>query len=260
MITLLVALLAVQIQPTPSTPPAPGAPPAAAAPRRPAPTSVNVEVRVTDRSGNPAPGARVIAEGPSTRNAVADVGGLVTFRTLALGTYRFRAEGDEFISLEKEVTLRGGTMPPIEFALSRAPEPPPAAVPLPPPPAPVVAQAPPILPGEARVVSLLDVAERSLGGKEPVLTVPIGCSGLSRAQLLVVRDSLQATAQSESDDMLYVIAGEASITLAGKTQAIESGWFSVVPRGATRTLTRKGKNPVILLSIVGGPPCSVPAP
>ena len=108
------------------------------------------------------------------------------------------------------------------------------------------------------MLSLLDVAEDSLGGKEPVRTVPIGCSGLSRAQLLVVREALQATSRPDADDMLYVIAGEASITLAGKTQNIASGYFSIVPRGTTRTVTRRGKNPVILLSIVGGPPCGGP--
>lgn len=261
MLTLIVALLLTpqQAPATPVPPPAPATLPApAAAPvRRPAATSATVEMRVSDRAGSPAHGAKVIAEGPSSRDGVTDAAGSVVFRTLTPGTYRVRAEGDGFVTLEKEVIIRAGAAPPVEFALSRAPEPQPAApAPLAVPVAPIVVQAPPVAPGEPRVLSLLDVAENSLGGKEPFRSVPIGCSGLSRAQLLVVRDSLPAASRSDADDMLYVIAGEATITLAGKTQSISSGWFSVVPRGTARTITRRGKNPVIFLSMVGGPPCS----
>ena len=267
MLTLLVALLlAPQQTPAttvPPTTPAPATAPAAAAPVRrppPAPATMSLEFRVTNRTGSPVIGARLMGEGPSSRDGVSDAVGSVTFRTLTPGTYRVRAEATGFISLEKEVTVHAGMTGPVEFALSRAPEIKVEAAEPPPQPPPSVVTLPSIEPGEPRIVSLLDVAENSLNGKEPVRTVPIGCSGLSRAQLLVVRDTLPLASRPDADDMLYVIAGEATITLAGKSQTISSGWFSVVPRGAARSITRRGKNPVILLSMIGGPPCRVGTP
>jgi len=56
--------------------------------------------------------------------------------------------------------------------------------------------------------------------------------------------------------MLYVVAGEATLTLAGRDQTISSGWYAVVPRGMSHTLTRRGKNPTIILTIAGGQPCA----
>jgi quercetin dioxygenase-like cupin family protein len=105
-------------------------------------------------------------------------------------------------------------------------------------------------------LSVPDLAERLLGGRDPVRTVSIGCSGLSNAQLVVVRETQQVPVRNDADEMLYVVAGEATLQLAGKEQAIAAGWFSVVPRGMAHALMRKGRNPTILLSIVGGHPCA----
>lgn len=255
MLTLTVALLTLAQAPAapPAAPPAPAQAPAPA--RRAAPASVTIEVRITDRRGGAVEGGKVVAEGPSSRDAVSDRAGSVTFRTMATGTYRVRAEADGYVTLEKEVVLRAGTQAPLEFSLNAAPAAP-KVEPPPPPPAPTPAAAPRVEPGESRTVSLIDMAENSLNGREPLRTVPIGCSGLSRAQLLVVRENQPAATRDDADDMLYVIAGEGSITIAGKTQPITSGWFSVVPRGSSRALVRRGKNPLILLSVVGGPACA----
>ncbi len=258
MVTLILALLAAVQAPAAAAPPVPPPAPATQAPVRRATTPTTLEVRVTDRTGKPVASTRVSAEGPVGRDGLTDTSGAVSFRGLPPGLYRLHAEGEGLVALEREVTLRSGVTPPLEMALSRAvtasaPEPaeaPPVVAP------PSLAPQPDVVAGEPRVVSLLDVAENSLGGKEPVRTVPVGCSGLGRAQILVVRDSLPVASRADADDMLYVIAGEASISLAGKTQSISSGWFSIVPRGVSRTVIRKGKNPVILLSIVGGPACT----
>src|SRR5205823_753767 len=103
----------------------------------------------------------------------------------AAGTYRIRAEGDIFVPLEKEVVVRGAPPAPIEFALSAKPAPPPPPPPPPapapePPPRPQQAAAPP---GDPRLISITDLAERSLSGREPVKTIPIGCSGTAATQL-----------------------------------------------------------------------------
>jgi quercetin dioxygenase-like cupin family protein len=77
--------------------------------------------------------------------------------------------------------------------------------------------------------------------------------------MLVVRESLNAPANSSIDQLLYVVAGEAMLTLEGRDQTITSGWFALVPRGLPHTLTRRGRNPAIVLAIAGGQPCTTGA-
>jgi mannose-6-phosphate isomerase-like protein (cupin superfamily) len=219
-------------------------------------------IRVTDRAGNPAMGAHVLAEGPSQRDGSTDALGTVTFRTMTSGTYRVRAEGEGFIALEKELLIRNTIAVNAEFALSPAPPPPvPPPTPAPAPPAPVAAAPPPPArpvypPGEAKVLSIPDLAERSLSGREPVKTVAIGCSGASRAELMIVRENMPATASNTADQVMYLVAGEASLTLSGKEQVISPGWLSIVPHGTSYAMTRRGRNPLVFVSITAGEPCT----
>ena len=138
MTAVLALLFALQQAPAPAAPkpatpatqgapaqPAAPAPAGAAAPqRRPAPASIILTVRVTDRAGAPAREVAVSAEGPVTREGVSDAAGQVLLRTVTNGTYRIRASGEKFITLEKEVVVRAGATAPVEMALSPAPPPP----------------------------------------------------------------------------------------------------------------------------------------
>ncbi|MGC4085352.1 MAG: carboxypeptidase regulatory-like domain-containing protein [Vicinamibacterales bacterium] len=249
---LMVALLLAPV----AAAQAPAGAPAAQAPRRPAATAgLSLQVRVTDRTGTPAEGVAVTLEGPATREGTSDANGSVQFRTLGAGTYRIRAEGDTFITLEKEVTLRNGTNPPaVEFALSFAP-PPPAPPPAPEPPKPVVVAPPPPKAGDARVLSIADLAEKSLGGREPSKIVPVACSGLDNTQMMVLRENVKAPANPDADLTIYVVAGEVTLSLNGKDQNIGSGWYAMVPRGTAHGLARRGRNPAVLLLTIGGQPC-----
>src|SRR3954463_7254539 len=177
MIAALALAFALQQAPAPApatpapapatpTPAAPGQPAAPAAPRRPAPTSSTVSVHVTDRAGAPAQGVKGSAGGPVIREGTTDAMGQLQLRTMTNGTYRLRASGEKFITLEKEVTVRAGATTPIEMALSAAP-PPPAP---PPPPQPEPKPQPTMIAsdakaGESRVISIADLAERSLNGR-----------------------------------------------------------------------------------------------
>jgi mannose-6-phosphate isomerase-like protein (cupin superfamily) len=106
------------------------------------------------------------------------------------------------------------------------------------------------------VVSIQSLAEKSLGGRDPVKTVAIGCSGASRAQLVVVRQTLDTNAHEDTDEMIYLVAGEATLTMPGrKDQALTPSWFSLVPRGTSYKVTQKGRNPAVLLTMVSGEPC-----
>ena len=106
------------------------------------------------------------------------------------------------------------------------------------------------------MVDVPALAEKSLGGREPLRTQSIGCSGVSAAQLIVVRDSIPTATHPNRDEMLYVVAGEAMLNLGQRAQPITPGWLSVVPRGTPYALTRRGRNPVVLLSFVGGQACA----
>jgi hypothetical protein len=261
MTAVLALLLALQQPAAPAPKPAaPAAPtaPATQAPRRPAAGSATVQVRVTDRTGAPAAGVQVTAEGPISREGVTDAGGQVQFRTMSSGTYRFRASHDRFITLEKEVAIRAGaTNAPIELSLSAAPPPPAAPEPAPAPaPVQTASNAPAAKAGDPRVLSIADLAERSLSGRDAVKTVPVACSGLDNTQMLVLRETLRGPAKDDADQMLYVVAGEATLSLDGRDQTISSGWYAMVPRGMPHTLTRRGRNPAIVLVTTGGQPCA----
>jgi len=46
------------------------------------------------------------------------------------------------------------------------------------------------------------------------------------------------------------------LRLGNKDVSLAAGGLAVVPRGTARGLTRKGKNPLMVLSVVSGPPCT----
>ena len=245
-------------------------PAASPAPRRIATPAATVEIRVTNQSGSPASGAHVTVMGPSVQDANTAADGTVVFRSITPGNYRIRAEQDGLITLEKELSIRAGAPVTTQLALSAAPAPAPPPAPDP-PPAPVVAPPPPVpaavvtgARGEARVLSMTDLAERSLSGRDGVKVVPIGCTGLTASRLIVLRDSLPAAAYDDMDESLYLVAGEATMTVDAKEQSLSPGWFAQIPRGTKFEVVRKGRNPVIFMSLLNGRPCkdagSDPAP
>jgi hypothetical protein len=184
----------------------------------------------------------------------------VTLKTMTPGTYRIRADAEGFVAFEKEVSVKGAVAP-TQVLLSLAaapfvPPPEPIKVEAPPPPPPAPAAPPLGTPGEPRVLSIPDLAEHSLSGRDPLKVFPIGCSGVSQSRLIVLRESIPSGANTDAEETLYLVAGEATLTLgSAREQAIAPGWFAIVPRGTNYALGRKGKNPAILLSTVYGRPC-----
>ncbi len=269
-LVLLLALQQAQTAPVPTTP-APAAPAPAAPPvRRPAPTSSTVQVRVTDRTGAPAQGVQVTAEGAVSRDGVTDPAGQVQFRTMANGTYRMRASADRFVALEKEVVVRAGAAAaPVEFALSLAPSPPAPAAATATATAPATSASPEarltqapsaamaeVKPGDLRILSIVEMWEKTPNPKEPSRLYPIACSGLDNTEMLVVRETFAAPADASVDRMLYVVGGEATLTVNGRDQIVTNGWYAVIPRGTAHAWTRRGRNPVVILSTTGGRPCA----
>jgi mannose-6-phosphate isomerase-like protein (cupin superfamily) len=203
-------------------------------------------VTVTDSTGAPLPGVNISFMGPVNREGRTSASGTVHFAGLRAGDYRVRFEHDGFITLERDVTIR--TQPAeIEATLSPAPAQP---APEPPPPArvPPAETAPP---GEPRAVRLVDYIE-----KNPVKEDELGCTASAKTLLLQLREDTPEEARKDADEVIYVVAGEGTLRLGNTDVPLKSSSLAIVPRGTVRAISRKGRNPLYLLSIVSGPACT----
>ena len=233
-------------------------------------TTATVNVMVTDRHGTPLPSARVMVNGATGREGNTNKAGRVVFTNLEAGSYTLRVERDKFITFEKDFDVRGrrGSIP-VFAALSPVASLParasratastrswvaPASV--------RSGQTPVSLVGAngiPQIVSIPDLVEKDFSKQRSAKESPIGCSGLTGARLIQVTEPMAAL-DAGAEEMLYVVAGEATLTIGEKTDTVKSGWFSIIPRGVAYTLVRKGRNPVILLSVLGSQPCKSTSP
>ena len=118
------------------------------------------------------------------------------------------------------------------------------------PPTPVRPSGPP------SSVAVPDFVEKNyIGRGAPSKSSPVGCTASSTATLLQLREPLAAHSHADADEMLYVVAGEGVQRIGGIEMNLTAGTFAVVPRGTPHTVTRRGNTPMIVLSILTGPPC-----
>ena len=140
--------------------------------------------------------------------------------------------------------------------LTPAPPPPKVeAPPPPPPPAPIVRPA-----GEQKTTNVPTFVEQNFipareGKKESL----VGCTGEATSMLIQLRDPLAEHTHAEGSEMLYVVAGEATHRVGDRDETLTAGSFSAVPRGTAHSLTRRGRNPVIVISTLAGQPCDAAA-
>jgi hypothetical protein len=233
-------------------------------------TTATVNVVVTDRHGKPLPAARVMVNGGTEREGNTNKAGRVSFTNLEAGSYTLRVERDKFITFEKDFDVRGqrGAIPvfaalsPVASLPARASKATASTRPWVAPASSRSAHTPVSLVGEngtPQIVSIPDLVEKNLSGQRLAKESPIGCSGLTAARLIQVTDPIAAL-DAGAEEMLYVVAGEATLTIGERTDTVKSGWFSIIPRGVAYTLVRKGRNPVILLSVLGSQPCKSASP
>jgi quercetin dioxygenase-like cupin family protein len=261
-ITMVVGFLALSLQtPTPAASPKPPAsPPAASAAQTQSTARPGALVlTVMSEKGEPLAGAQVAAHGATVdRSGTTGPDGTLTLQNMPVGTYRCRITKDGFITLEKEVAVKTAARSTAEASLSVAPAPPPPPAPS---PTPVVEKpsAPMGTPGQSKVLSIPELAETMLKDSQPVVDRALGCSGVVSSTLLTARDNIAAHRHADMDEVIYVVAGDATLTINDKDQSITAGWFGLVPRGASHAVTRKGRNPIVLLLVQSGKPCA-PAP
>jgi hypothetical protein len=261
----MVALLLLTLAQAPAPPAQPAAPPPkttvpAKQPARPRVTSgatTTALLFITDSSGEPIEGVTVSLTGPVDREVESPRSGPTRVPGLRAGTYRVRFTRDGFITFEKEFAWRAGTAAPeMAVTLNAAPEqPPPVAPPPAAKPEPAATKLPPA--GTPKTMSLIDFIEKNLiSGKEPHKEDLIGCSGVGQTLLWQIRDPWTGRQHESADVTVYVIAGEGTLRLGDRDVNVTNGSFAVVPRGTTYSLSRRGRNPLIVLAVLAGAPCA----
>jgi mannose-6-phosphate isomerase-like protein (cupin superfamily) len=246
----------VQAAPPATTAQAP--PPAAPKPQTPSPPAaaprISMAITVTDLAGDAAPGVHVALSGPVSREGTTTRDGALRFQTLRAGTYRLRFDSPEFVTFEREVTVKAGPTVEVEVTLSRVPE-----KPAPPPPSPTqvpaapreAASVPPNANAAVDLLSLPDWIERNLIGRnDPQRETVVGQAPAATARVLQVRDPIKDRVRGDADEMFYVIAGEGVLRAKGRDYDLTAGSFAVIPRGIAYSLERRGRNPLIGLSMV----------
>jgi hypothetical protein len=220
----------------------PGAPQAA-------PTTTTITV--TDLAGAPLADVRVTLTGGLDRSGTTQRDGTVKFDGLRPGIYRLRFTNDEFTTFEKELEIRAGQPAPTpSVALTPAPAPPK------PPPPPEPPKPAPLPPGKPMTLSVLDLIERNLiTNTQPQKVSPVGCNGVANTVLWQIREPWTDRQHDAADAQIYVVAGEGTLRLDNRDTALSAGGFASVPRGTSYTLTRRGRNPLIILATLAGEPC-----
>src|SRR5262245_7158331 len=221
--------------------------PATAAPAR---AVATVDVLITDRRGRPLPSAHVVIDGVSDREGNTNTAGHIVFRNMTPGAYKMQVARDAYITFEKEFEIRTGrgslkvtaALSPTSSLAVRAPKK---------APEPVKATREP----GPQIVSIPALAEKHFVGASDVKESPLGCSGATGARLIQVGESLSDEAHANAEQMIYVVSGEGELTVNGKMERVKPGMFSIIPRGTAYALDRRGRKPVVLLSVVGGQPC-----
>lgn len=271
---LFAAAGAAESQLVPQKPPAPTPPPAAAAPKpQPPPPAAtkpqappatqgvapvgargSIGLMATDLTGLAVPDVRVTMTGPVSREGTTPKAGYLTLQALKPGTYRLRFESPDFITLEREVTVKAGPVTEVDVALNRAPTKP-AEPPAAPPPAatrPASPPPPPDADAHVQLRALPDWIEQNLVGRnDPMKETVLGRTAGTTSSVVQLRDPIKDRVRGDADEVIYVIAGQGTFRTGGRDQALDAGTLVVIPRGTTYTLERRGRNPLIALSVVG---------
>jgi mannose-6-phosphate isomerase-like protein (cupin superfamily) len=241
-------------KPAPATPPtAPKPGPSTSAPKRAA--TYTITLAVTDGTGSPVQGARIVTTGTANREGVTIADGTIRLTGLRPGAYRVRVEHERFVTLEREITVRATSGRQVfEVSLTDAPPSPEPEKPAPVAPSTSSSSTPP---GEPRSVVVADFVEKNfISSRDPRKEDELGCTASARTVLLQLREPTKEESDPNADEVLYVVAGEGTMRLGNADVVLDSSTVAIVPRGTVKAISRKGRNPLILLSVKSGPSCT----
>jgi quercetin dioxygenase-like cupin family protein len=207
-------------------------------------------IEVTDPRGATIADVVVRLSGTITREGATDKSGQLRFAGMRAGNYRLRFEHEAYATLERDVTVAARTLA-VDVTLTPAPPPRVIEAPAPAPPAPIASPA-----GTQRTTNVPAFVERNfISSKEGAKESVLGCTGEATSTLIQLREPM-AEHSHDTAEMLYIVAGEATHRVEGRDESLVAGAFSAVPRGMVHAITRRGRNPVIIISVVAGKPCA----
>jgi mannose-6-phosphate isomerase-like protein (cupin superfamily) len=247
--------LAAQTAPPPVAPPVkPPAPRPVARPAAPRP--ITLTFQITDMLGAPLASTQVRTSGPVDREGVTAADGSLRLVNMRPGNYRLRFTREGSITLERDLTMRAGESLTVNASLSPSPVPPKAPEPEKPAvPEPVVKALPP--PGDPRVTPVpLFLEKNFIGGREGRKDSSLGCTGTGTATLHQLREAWLSHLHEDADEWIYVVAGEGTLRIGTADQRVQAGTFSLVPYTMVHALLPQGRNPLIVISVLSGPPCA----
>jgi len=213
------------------------------------PRTGSVRIAVRDQDGTSLPGVRLLLSGAGTGAFVTSGAGTMVVPELKDGVYRLRCEREGFITLEREFAVRAGTYGQIDVVLNLAPPPPPEPAPEPAPPAVIPPGGPPV------TISVVDFLDRNLIGREPLKESILACNPLETVRLLQMREGVAPHVHENSDEIIYVVAGEGTVRIGDAATPVRAGSLVVVTSGTGHAFERAGKNPLIVVSTLFGASC-----
>ncbi len=63
-----------------------------------------------------------------------------------------------------------------------------------------------------------------------------------------------------ADQLLYVVAGAGTVRVKDQSYKADAGWFALIPRGVSHSIAREGRNPLFLMMVAMGTPCTDTTP
>jgi mannose-6-phosphate isomerase-like protein (cupin superfamily) len=236
---------------TPPTTTAPAPPKPKPAARPPARTALVITTTTPD--GATLPGIRIDILGAADRSGETDASGTLRFANMRPGTYRIRFSGPGVITYEREAVVRAGQTADLDVTLNAAPDVPDPEPEPPQPQAPAAAPQGP--PGQPKLQSILELLEKEFIGRQPRKETLLGCSVNLRSTMIQLNEPQPERLYESADSAYYVLGGEGTIRLNGRESALVTGTFALVPRGTAHAFIRKGRRPLILLSVLSGEAC-----
>jgi quercetin dioxygenase-like cupin family protein len=76
-----------------------------------------------------------------------------------------------------------------------------------------------------------------------------------RSMMIQLNEPLPERLYESAEAAYYVLGGEGAIRLNGRESALVTGSFALIPRGTAHAFIRKGRRPLILLSLLSGEAC-----
>jgi len=212
--------------------------------------TVSFAVVVTDASGAPIDNAKVTVTGTAERTGRTEAGRLA-FEDLRPGTYRFRFDKDGYVPFERELTARAGAPIDVKVTLDAAPPPPKPIEPVKPAPPPEHT-----VDAKPMGLDLPTYIKNNYVGRAAGIASGLSCTTGGAANLLQINDPVRQHTHGDSDEFVYVIAGEGNAQIgASNAEPMSAGMFLVVPRGMPHSFNAT-KKPLVVLSILAGDKCA----